>query len=125
MSGAAPGEGDKERAGSEPTGPAATGLSAAAAGELPLRRVVRITNPLGLHHRAADRFCRTAQRFQARVVVRNGELAADGKNIWDLLGLIVLPDQEVVLETDGPDAAQALEVLTEVLGSPNGENYVI
>lgn len=91
----------------------------------PVRRVVRITNPLGLHHRAADRFSRAARRFPCRVTVHNGELAADGKNIWDLLGLVVLPDQEVILETEGPDAYRALEELAAILGAPNGEDYII
>ncbi|GIW84623.1 MAG: HPr family phosphocarrier protein [Thermogemmata sp.] len=91
----------------------------------PISRVVRITNPLGLHHRAADRFSRAARRFPCRVTVRNGELAADGKNIWDLLGLVVLPDQEVILETEGPDAHRALEELAAILGAPNGEDYTI
>ncbi|MCS7021378.1 MAG: HPr family phosphocarrier protein [Gemmataceae bacterium] len=91
----------------------------------PFRRVVRITNPLGLHHRAADYFSRAARRFSCRVTVHNGMLAADGKNIWDLLGLVVMPDQEVILETEGPDAAVALEHLAAILGAPNGEDYTI
>lgn len=106
--------------GGAPAVPAANG---AAVG--PLRRVVRITNPHGLHHRAADRFSRVARRFLCRVTLYNGTEAADGKNIWDLLSLAVLPEQEVVLETEGPDAATALEELAAVLGDPNGEDYTI
>lgn len=102
------------------TPPASTDPSAG-----PIRRVVRITNPLGLHHRAADRFSRAARRFACRVTIHNGDLAADGKNIWDLLGLVVLPDQEVILETEGPDAHHALEELATILGAPNGEDYTI
>src|SRR5947207_1128661 len=56
--------------------PAATG---------PLRRTVRMTNPLGLHYRAADRFSRAARKYASAVTVYNGDLRADGKSLTDLI----------------------------------------
>jgi phosphocarrier protein HPr len=73
-------------------------------GNGPFRRVIRIVNPLGLHHRVADRFSRTASRYSCTVTVWNGEARADGKSLWDLILLVALPGAEVVLEVDGPDA---------------------
>jgi phosphocarrier protein len=86
---------------------------------------VQITNPLGLHQRAADRFCREAKRYSCRVIVINGDRRADGKNIWDLISLLVFPGMEVVLEVEGTDAAAAIDHLTVVLGAPGGEDYTI
>lgn len=91
----------------------------------PFRRVVQIVNPLGLHQRAADRFCRAAKQYGCAVVVINGERRADGKNIWDLIGLLVFPGMEVVLEVEGADAATAIDPLAAVLGAPGGEDYTI
>ena len=91
----------------------------------PFRRLVRITNPLGLHPRAADRFCRAAKQYASVVLVHNGDRRADGKNIWDLIGLLVFPGMEVVLEVDGADAASAVESLATILGAPTGEDYTI
>ena len=91
----------------------------------PLRRVVRIVNPLGLHQRVADRFARTARQFTCVVTVSNGDARADGKSLWDLIMLIALPDAEVVLELDGPDAPAAMQPLADILGSPGGEDYTI
>jgi phosphotransferase system HPr (HPr) family protein len=91
----------------------------------PFRRVIRVINPLGLHHRVADRFSRTANQFACTVTVWNGDQRADGKNIWDLIMLVVLPDAEVVLEVDGPDAPRAVAPLTAILASPGGEDYTI
>ena len=96
-----------------------------AVGEGPFRRVIRVINPLGLHHRIADRFSRTASQYSCTVTVWNGEARADGKNIWDLIMLVVLPDTEVILEVDGPDAPTALEPLAGILASPGGEDYTI
>ena len=91
----------------------------------PIRRTVRVVNPLGLHHRVADRLARTAKGFRATVTVYNGDLRADGTSVWDLLGLVVMPGTEVVLEVDGPDAAAAVDPLADILASPGGEDYAI
>ena len=101
-----------------------TACSAPGAGG-PLRRVVRIRNPLGLHPRLADRLLRTAKQYACTVTLWNGDKKADGTNIFDLILLVVLPDSEVVLEVDGPDASKAVDPLAEVLASPGGEDYTI
>jgi phosphotransferase system HPr (HPr) family protein len=89
------------------------------------RRIVRIQNPLGLHFRAADRFARAAKRFPCSVTIFNGDLKADGKDLLSLIALCVFPDADVILEVDGADAVKALDVLAEVLGASNGEDYAI
>jgi len=90
-----------------------------------MRRVVRIVNPLGLHHRVADRFARTAAGFDVRITVRNGELSADGKSLWDLMMLLAFEGTDVVLEVDGPDATAAMEPLAGILAARGGEDYSI
>lgn len=94
-------------------------------GNGPFRRSVQIINPLGLHQRAADRFCRAAKQFLCRVTVFNGDRRADGKNIWDLIGLLVFPGMEVEVEVEGLDAACAIDSLTAILGAEGGEDYSI
>ncbi len=98
--------------------------SATSTAREPLRRIVRVRNPLGLHLRAADRFAREAKRYTCAVTVWNGDHKADGKDLWDLVALSVLPDADVILEVDGVDAA-ALDQLADILGAPNGEDYTI
>lgn len=118
------------RAGSE-TGPGERAVSPPAAPRPadpaggPLRRTIRIVNPNGLHHRVADLFAKTAGRFAAAVTVRNGDLAVDGKSLWDLLMLLAFEGTDVVLEVDGPDAAAAVEPLAAILAAPGGEDYTI
>lgn len=91
----------------------------------PLRRVVRVTNPLGLHYRAADRFARAARQYASTVTVWNGDLRADGKSLTDLILLVVFPGTEVVLEVDGADADRAIDPLSQILAAPSGEDYTI
>ena len=90
-----------------------------------LRRVVCVVNPLGLHMRAADRFARAAKQHPGTVAVWNGEAHADGKDLWALIILAVPPGTDLILEVGGPDAADALGKLAEILGDPNGEDYAI
>lgn len=91
----------------------------------PMRRIVRILNPNGLHQRVADRFSRVAKQYSCTVTVWNGEARADGKDLWELILLVALPDSEVILELEGPDAPHAVEPLAAILGSPGGEDYTI
>jgi phosphotransferase system HPr (HPr) family protein len=98
---------------------------APSAGGSPLRRVIRVVNPLGVHFRVADRFARQAGQYASNVTVWNGETRADGKSLMDLILLVALPDSELVLEVDGPDAAKAIDPLAEILASPGGEDYTI
>lgn len=91
----------------------------------PLRRTIRIINPLGVHMRVADRFSRSAAKYSCSVTVWNGDNKADGKSMLDLVMLVMLPEMEVVLEVEGDDAATALEPLTEILAASDGEDYTI
>lgn len=110
---------------SDTTPPASETPSPATDVQGPHRRVIRVINPLGLHHRVADRFARTAKQYACSVTVWNGESRADGKSLWDLILLVVLPDTDVILEVEGTDAHKAVEPLTDILASPGGEDYTI
>ncbi len=127
MSGRASGNGPGPRDAlpSGPRSPASDPPAPTPAAKGPFRRTVRVVNPHGLHPRLADRFLRTARLYSCTVTLWNGDTKADGKNIFDLIGLMVMPDAEVVLEVDGPDAPQALDPLAAILAAPGGEDYTI
>ncbi len=108
-----------------PPSPRSTPLAPPSNANGPLRRVVRIVNPLGLHLRVADRFSRTAKQFACVVTVWNGDARANGKSIMDLITLVALPGAELVVEVDGDDAPAALDPLAEILAAAGGEDYAI
>ena len=91
----------------------------------PIRRTIRVTNPLGLHFRVADRFSRAAKAFASDVTVYNGDVRADGKSPMELLLLVALPGSELVLEVEGDDADRAVDPLADILAAPGGEDYSI
>src|SRR4051794_27250229 len=79
-------------------------------------RQVEITNLLGLHLRAADKFGRLAQQFRADIQVAFEGRTVSGRSILDLMMLAAPRSSRLKLRTDGPDAEAALEALTSLIG---------
>jgi phosphocarrier protein len=80
-----------------------------------LRCEAEITNRLGLHLRAADKFVRLSQRFQVEVRVFYNGCAANGRSILDLLSLAAGCGARLELEVTGPDANDAAVALCELI----------
>ena len=76
-----------------------------------------MTNELGLHLRAANRWVELAQQFQSEVrVLWNGRVA-DGKSILDLMTLGAESGALLELEVSGPDSEEAAAALSELVES--------
>ena len=72
---------------------------------------VVITNPLGLHARAAARFVHTASAFQSRIMVARGDREIDGKSIMGLLLLTAAQGTTVTIRAHGVDEGDAVATL--------------
>ena len=83
-----------------------------------LQRTVTLIHRQGLHARPAALFVQLAKRFASRVTVKKGRKIVDGKSIMGLLTLAAGPGARIAIITDGPDAAQALERLIELVTQP-------
>ena len=73
--------------------------------------VVAISNPLGLHARAAARFVHAATAFQSRVRVQKGNREMDGKSIMGLLLLAAGQGTSLTITADGADEHDAIAAL--------------
>ncbi len=81
----------------------------------PLRGEAEIRNAKGLHARAAAKFCKTAEKFDAEVLVsRNGTEVA-GTSIMGLMMLAAAQGSTIGISATGPEAAQALEALFKLV----------
>jgi phosphocarrier protein len=81
-----------------------------------VRRQVELSNILGLHLRAADKFVRLARQFRAGVRVACGGGTASGQSILELMALAAECGSRLELEADGPDAEAAVDALTDLIG---------
>ena len=89
--------------------------SIAASGIFQCLAEVTIVNQKGLHARASAEFVKLAQRFDAEVAVTKGGQTVGGSSIMSLLMLQAGPGTTILIETDGPEAEEALEALTELV----------
>ena len=82
-----------------------------------LQREVEIINKLGLHARASAKLTQVAGRFGADVwLTRNGR-RVNAKSIMGVMMLAAAKGSTVVIETDGPDEAQALEAVEQLIAN--------
>ena len=65
------------------------------------RRQVGVSNVLGLHLRAADRFVRLATTFRSEIQVHCNGIVANGKSILSLLSLAAECGTVLALEAQG------------------------
>ena len=76
-----------------------------------LVRDLAIVNQRGLHARAAAKFVRTAETFEARVQVTRDDQSVAGTSILGLMLLGAGPGTVLTLQAEGSDAEGALAAL--------------
>ena len=95
------------------------GGGAAAGG--PARATVTVVNRLGLHARAAVRFVRTADPFDAEVRVTKDGMTVSGTSIMGLMMLAAAAGSQLELEAEGPEAGAAIAALVKLVEDGFGE----
>lgn len=110
------GDGADQGAGPGPTGAAPeqeAGVCAA---------TCRIVNQRGLHARAAARFVKTVERFDASVSVFSRGQEVSGHSIMGLMMLAAGPGTDVRVVCKGPQATEALAALESLICGHFGED---
>ncbi|MEY3953682.1 MAG: hypothetical protein RLZZ397_562 [Pseudomonadota bacterium] len=82
---------------------------------------ITISNKLGLHARASAKLSKLAGSFACEVKLARGERKINAKSIMGVMMLAAGMGAEVVVETDGPDEAQAMEALLALINDKFGE----
>src|SRR3974390_2331003 len=70
---------------------------------------VTIVNKRGLHARASAAFVKMAEQFDAEISVIKDDQRVSGGSIMGLLMLGASPGTTILIETEGPEAEEALE----------------
>jgi phosphocarrier protein HPr len=86
------------------------------------KRRLRIQNKRGLHARAAAKFVRTAGQFDAAVKVTHGGQTVSGLSIMGLMMLAAGIGSEIEIAASGPQAAEAMAALSELVNLKFGED---
>ena len=80
-----------------------------------------IINKRGLHARASAKFVQTVERFSAEVWVTRGSETVGGTSIMGLMMLAAAPGTTIVVSAIGPQAAAAVQAITELVESKFNE----
>jgi phosphocarrier protein len=80
-------------------------------------RTVEIVNKRGLHARASAKFVKLAADFDAEVTVTRDGQSVDARSIMGLMMLGAGPGSMLELSAEGPQAAEALEALSELVAN--------
>lgn len=86
-----------------------------------ITKKLTVLNKLGIHARPAAQFVRVASRFQSDVTVGKDDESIDGKSIMGLMMLAVGCGAEITVTVDGPDEAETLAALEELVKGKFGE----
>ena len=80
-----------------------------------LQQEAEILNKLGLHARASAKLTQVAGRFQAHVWVSRSGRRVNAKSIMGVMMLAAAMGSKVTVETDGPDEAEAMAAVTQLI----------
>ena len=80
-----------------------------------------ISNKLGLHARASAKLTKLAGSFPCEVWMTKGERRVNAKSIRGVMMLAAGMGSEVVLDTEGDQAQEAMEALLAMIADKFGE----
>lgn len=78
-------------------------------------RDLLIMNKRGLHARAAARFVKIAEQFDAVIEVTKDGETVSGESILGLMMLAASPGTTISVQAGGPEAAEALDALSTLV----------
>lgn len=80
-----------------------------------------ILNRLGLHARAAAQLVRLANGFASEIRVAKDGVEVNGKSIMGVLMLAAPKGAKILIRAIGPDAAEAVAAIGELIAGKFGE----
>jgi phosphocarrier protein len=77
--------------------------------------LVLIANRRGLHARAAAKFVRVVEQYQAEITVVRDDVTVTGRSIMGLMMLAATQGTQLKLCATGPDAVAAIDALSDLV----------
>ena len=86
-----------------------------------IQQHVTIINKLGLHARASAKLTKLAGSYPCNVFMTRGERRVNAKSIMGVMMLAAGIGSEVVIDTDGEQAQEALDAMLALIADKFGE----
>lgn len=82
---------------------------------------ITIENKTGIHARPASIFVQTATKFKSKVQIKAKGKTVDAKSILMIMSMGLVKGTEITICADGPDEAEAVKALRDLVASKFGE----
>jgi phosphocarrier protein len=86
-----------------------------------LQQEAEIVNRLGLHARASAKLTQVADQFKSDVWLSRNGRRVNAKSIMGVMMLAAAKGSRILIETDGPDEAAAMQALQALVAGCFGE----
>jgi phosphocarrier protein HPr len=86
-----------------------------------LQQDVEIINRLGLHARASAKLTQVAGQFKSEVWMSRNGRRVNAKSIMGVMMLAAAKGSHILIETQGPDEAEAMQALQNLVADCFGE----
>lgn len=80
--------------------------------------------PAGLHLRPISVLCNRSIDYKSVISIRIGEKTVNAKSVIGVLSACIKQGDEIELICDGPDEEEALAVLSDILRSGLGDEFI-
>ena len=85
------------------------------------QKTITIENKTGIHARPASIFVQTATKFKSKTQLQAKGKTIDAKSILMIMSMGLVKGTEVTIIADGPDEAEAVKALKDLIDSKFGE----
>ena len=85
------------------------------------KRMITISNKLGLHARASAKLTAEAAKYKSGIWLSRNGRRVNAKSIMGVMMLAAGIGKEIELETDGPDEAAAIDAIEALFRNKFGE----
>ena len=80
-----------------------------------------IENKTGIHARPASLFVQTASKFKSKVQIKAKGKTVDAKSILMIMSMGLVKGTEITISADGPDEADAVKQLKDLVDAKFNE----
>jgi phosphocarrier protein len=87
-----------------------------------IEKTTTIKNKTGIHARPASVFVQTASKFKSKVQIAAKGKKVDAKSILMIMSMGLSNGTEITISADGPDEADAVKTLVDLVDSKFGED---
>ena len=81
-----------------------------------------IENKTGIHARPASQFVQKASSFKSKVSLKAKGKTVDAKSILMIMSMGLVKGTEITIVADGPDEAEAVKALKDLVDAKFGED---